>query len=93
MARSGTWDQKGNNRFEWHLQMKCPNVPIKNILTTGEYTLLSNAHKTFGKDHMRGHTAHPNKLRLYWVSFLTIQYETRNQSEEETWKINNYVEI
>ena len=31
MARSCTWDQKGNNKFEWHLQMKCPNIPIKNF--------------------------------------------------------------
>ena len=63
-----------------------------------EYSFFSNTHETFSRiDHMLYHQVSFNKLKKIEIIssiFSTDKwYETRNQLQEENWKIHKYVEM
>ena len=61
-----------------------------------EYTFFSSAHGTFSRiDHTLGHKSSLNwyqKIRIIPCIFTPQYYETRTQSQEESWKELKYME-
>ena len=73
---------------------------MEHNLKAAEYTLVSNAHRTFSMiDHMRGHKASLNKFKKNEVISsifsnhnamrLEMNYREKNVKNANTWRINN----